>query len=92
MDVRTSPSRPRDASDNSLFSRTALDCGTPVPLGSFPAPWPAPPDCPSTLAGGLGSEQGGRHYTTCMNCMTLEVPYRYLPIYQAKATESDFDE
>jgi hypothetical protein len=42
--------------------------------------------------GGLGSDVGGRHYTTCMNCMTLEVPYRYLPIYQAKATESDFDE
>jgi hypothetical protein len=44
------------------------------------------------FAGGLGGDQGGRHYTTCMNCMTLEVPYRYLPLYQTKAAESDFDE
>ena len=50
-----SPSRPREASDNSLFTRTALDCGTPVPLGSWPAPCPAPPDCPLTFAGGCGS-------------------------------------
>jgi hypothetical protein len=42
--------------------------------------------------GGHGTEQGGRHYTTCMSCMTLEVPYRYLPLYKAKATEDDFDE
>ncbi len=41
---------------------------------------------------GLGGPQGGRHYHTCINCMTLEVPYRYLPLYKAKASEDDFDE
>jgi hypothetical protein len=44
------------------------------------------------LASGLGGAQGGRHYSTCMNCMTLEVPYRYLPLYKAKGVEDDFDD
>jgi hypothetical protein len=29
------------------------------------------------------SEEGGRHYLTCLNCMMLEVPYRYLPLSSA---------
>jgi hypothetical protein len=31
---------------------------------------------------GHGSEMGGRLYTTCLSIMTLEVYYRYLPIYR----------
>ena len=42
--------------------------------------------------GGHGASQGGRHYTTCMCCMTLEVYYRHLPLYQKKSIEDDFDE
>ena len=36
------------------------------------------------------SEKGGRLYSTAMACMTLEVYYRYLPLYTQKATEDDF--
>jgi len=36
------------------------------------------------------SERGGRLYCTSMACMTLEVYYRYLPLYSQKATEDDF--
>ena len=36
------------------------------------------------------SERGGRLYCTAMACMTLEVYYRYLPLYSQKATEDDF--
>jgi len=32
-----------------------------------------------------GAQAGGRLYTTCMSIMTLEVYYRYLPIYKRKA-------
>ena len=35
-------------------------------------------------------EKGGRLYCTAMACMTLEVYYRYLPLYSQKATEDDF--
>jgi hypothetical protein len=31
-----------------------------------------------------GSEMGGRLYTTCLSIMTLEVYYRYMPIYKRK--------
>jgi len=41
--------------------------------------------------GGHGAERGGRHYTTCLNCMTLEVYYRHLPLYREQATEDDFE-
>lgn len=33
---------------------------------------------------------GGRLYTTSLACLTLEVYYRYLPLYQDDATEVDF--
>ncbi|HWA97670.1 MAG TPA: hypothetical protein VG713_04235, partial [Pirellulales bacterium] len=33
---------------------------------------------------------GGRLYTTCMAIMTLEVYYRYLPLYGDRSTPSDF--
>lgn len=36
------------------------------------------------------TERGGRLYCTAMACMTLEVYYRYLPLYSQKATEDDF--
>ncbi len=42
--------------------------------------------------GDHGAERGGRLYTTCMCCMTLEVYYRHLPIYRKQAAEDDFDE
>ena len=34
--------------------------------------------------------RGGRLYETAMACMTLEVYYRFLPIYDSKATDDDF--
>ena len=36
------------------------------------------------------SERGGRLYTTALACMTLEVYYRYLPIYTDKSVSDDF--
>lgn len=36
------------------------------------------------------SEAGGRLYTTALACMTLEVYYRYLPLYGDKAANDDF--
>ncbi|MBX9788646.1 MAG: terpene cyclase/mutase family protein [Pirellulales bacterium] len=38
-----------------------------------------------------GAERGGRHYMTCMCCMTLEVYYRHLPVYRKQSTEDDFE-
>jgi hypothetical protein len=40
--------------------------------------------------GGHASDKGGRLYTTSMACMTLEVYYRYLPLYGDKAANDDF--
>jgi hypothetical protein len=40
---------------------------------------------------GSHSKKGGRLYCTAMASMTLEVYYRYLPIYKAKSVESDFE-
>ena len=34
---------------------------------------------------------GGRLYDTAMSCMTLEVYYRFLPIYDKKATDDSFE-
>lgn len=36
-----------------------------------------------------GAEMGGRLYTTCLSIMTLEVYYRYLPLYKRKALNTD---
>ena len=36
------------------------------------------------------SVKGGRLYNTSLACMTLEVYYRYLPIYTDKSTTDDF--
>jgi hypothetical protein len=41
--------------------------------------------------GDHGAERGGRHYMTCMCCMTLEVYYRHLPVYRKQSTEDDFE-
>jgi hypothetical protein len=38
----------------------------------------------------FGDGKGGRLYATALSCMTLEVYYRYLPIYGDEATKSDF--
>ena len=37
------------------------------------------------------STAGGRLYDTAMSCMTLEVYYRFLPIYDSKATDQQFE-
>ena len=39
---------------------------------------------------GHASEAGGRLYTTALCAMTLEVYYRYLPLYGDKASNDDF--
>ncbi len=38
----------------------------------------------------LSPDAGGRLYCTCMAAMTLEVYYRFLPLYEKKATEDAF--
>jgi len=38
----------------------------------------------------LSPDAGGRLYCTCMAAMTLEVYYRFLPLYEKKAVEDDF--
>jgi hypothetical protein len=38
------------------------------------------------------TERGGRLYCTSMACMTLEVYYRFLPIYKQESTKDDFVE
>lgn len=40
---------------------------------------------------GLGSSKGGRLYNTALSCMTLEVYYRYLPLYGEEAADDDFE-
>ncbi|HEX5447184.1 MAG TPA: prenyltransferase/squalene oxidase repeat-containing protein, partial [Pirellulales bacterium] len=42
--------------------------------------------------GDSGSSAGGRLYCTSMATMTLEIYYRYMPIYQQKSAESPFEE
>jgi hypothetical protein len=39
--------------------------------------------------GGHGAKAGGRVYCTAMAAMTLEVYYRYLPVYQQKNVQKD---
>lgn len=38
----------------------------------------------------LGTDTGGRLYYTSLCCMTLEVYYRYMPLYDEKATADPF--
>ncbi|MFT7642027.1 MAG: hypothetical protein ACI9G1_003784 [Pirellulaceae bacterium] len=40
--------------------------------------------------GDHGSGPGGRHYSTCMSAMVLEVYYRHMPIIGTTAVEEDF--
>ncbi|HMP79717.1 MAG TPA: hypothetical protein PKD54_09725, partial [Pirellulaceae bacterium] len=40
--------------------------------------------------GELGIEKGGRLYCTCLATLTLEVYYRYLPLYDKKSFEDSF--
>jgi hypothetical protein len=42
------------------------------------------------LKGDHGYESGGRLYCTTMAAMTLEIYYRYMPIYTKKSAEDDF--
>jgi hypothetical protein len=41
--------------------------------------------------GELGSEKGGRLYSTAMSTMVLEVYYRHMPLYQSAASEDKFE-
>lgn len=43
------------------------------------------------LREGLGSDKGGRLYSTAMCAMVLEVYYRHMPIYQTEASEEKFE-
>ena len=43
-----------------------------------------------TPGDGHAEEKGGRLYTTSLSCMTLEVYYRYLPLYGDKAANDEF--
>ncbi|MEQ1829507.1 MAG: hypothetical protein ABL921_26320, partial [Pirellula sp.] len=45
-------------------------------------------DAGSWWLGGAFNSEGGRLYTTAMSCLTLEVYYRYLPVYEE--TEEEF--
>ncbi len=40
--------------------------------------------------GEMGAEKGGRLYCTCLATLTLEVYYRYLPLYDKKSFEEAF--
>jgi hypothetical protein len=42
--------------------------------------------------GAHGADTGGRHYSTTMATMILEVYYRHLPIYKHQASENEFDD
>lgn len=44
------------------------------------------------FAGAHGSEEGGRHYSTALATMILEVYYRHMPIYQEQAGEEKFQD
>ncbi len=43
-----------------------------------------------TPGNGHAEEKGGRLYATSLSCMTLEVYYRYLPLYGDKAANDEF--
>ncbi|HWB13010.1 MAG TPA: hypothetical protein VG826_27540 [Pirellulales bacterium] len=43
-----------------------------------------------TFKADVGYEPGGRLYCTSMAAMTLEIYYRYMPIYTKKSAEDDF--
>lgn len=43
------------------------------------------------LREGLGSDKGGRLYSTAMCAMVLEVYYRHMPLYQTAASEEKFE-
>jgi hypothetical protein len=42
--------------------------------------------------GDHGADSGGRVYCTSMAAMTLEIYYRYMPIYSQKSAEDDWDD
>jgi len=44
----------------------------------------------SPTAGGHAGDAGGRLYETSMSVMTLEVYYRYLPLYKEQPVQNDF--
>lgn len=41
---------------------------------------------------GHQTESAGRLYVTSLSCMTLEVYYRYMPLYQTSAVDTEFPE
>ncbi len=48
------------------------------------------PDTGSWMFGEHHAEKGGRLYVTSLACMTLEVYYRFLPLYSESILEDDF--
>ena len=58
--------------------------------GNLRGSWHFATDNPQRQTANPWSRAGGRLYDTAMSCMTLEVYYRFLPIYDSKATDDSF--
>ena len=58
--------------------------------GNLRGSWHFATDNPQRQTANPWSIAGGRLYDTAMSCMTLEVYYRFLPIYDSKATDDSF--
>ena len=59
--------------------------------GNLRGSWHFATQNPQKQTANQWSIYGGRLYDTCMSCMTLEVYYRFLPIYDSKATDDKFE-
>jgi len=59
--------------------------------GDLRGSWHFATQNPNNQTANTWSRAGGRLYDTAMACMTLEVYYRFLPIYDSKATDDLFE-